>query len=162
MTHTHHGKWSQTGVPKKGWSCVGFDDLEEPSQLCEMCESIEVRYVHYMHHAEYPDTLAVGCVCAENMEQDYVRPRERETRMRSLSQRRKAWGRRKWKTSHRGNAYLNAEGYNLVLSHTVRGWQVIVKNRETERQQAGHKFYQTDGAAKDAALMALLWAKENL
>ena len=21
------GKWSQQGVPKKGWTCIGFEDL---------------------------------------------------------------------------------------------------------------------------------------
>jgi len=63
--HTQRGKWSEATVPHKGWSCVGVDDLEEPSQVCEMCESVDIRYVHYMEHPDYPATLAVGCVCAE-------------------------------------------------------------------------------------------------
>jgi len=28
--HTRRGKWSEAGVPKKGWTCVGGEDLEEP------------------------------------------------------------------------------------------------------------------------------------
>ena len=24
------GKWSQQGVPKKGWTCIGFEDLGGP------------------------------------------------------------------------------------------------------------------------------------
>lgn len=32
-----------------------------------MCESVDVRYVHYMEPPHYPETLAVGCVCAEHM-----------------------------------------------------------------------------------------------
>lgn len=39
--HTQRGKWSEATVPHKGWSCVGVDDLEEPSQVCEMCESVD-------------------------------------------------------------------------------------------------------------------------
>jgi hypothetical protein len=70
--HTSHGKWSEAGVPKKGWSCVGVEDLGEPSQLCEMCESVTIRYVHYMEHDQTTESLAVGCVCAEYMEEDYV------------------------------------------------------------------------------------------
>ena len=54
-----------------------------------MCESVEIRYVHYMQHPKYPDTLAVGCVCAEHMEEDYVRPRAREKQLRGLAGRRK-------------------------------------------------------------------------
>lgn len=160
--HTDHGKWSEAGVPKKGWNCIGIDDLEEPSQTCEMCGNAEIRYVHYMKHPDYPEELAVGCICAENMEQDYLRPREREKRLRALASRRKTWGRRQWKVSSRGNPYLNAEGYNLVLTQSGRGWQVIIKNRETERQQAGHKYFHTENEARDAALQALLWAKDHL
>jgi hypothetical protein len=42
------GKWSQPGVPHKGWVCVDIEDLGEPSLTCEMCESQNIRYVHYM------------------------------------------------------------------------------------------------------------------
>ena len=44
------GKWNQSRVPHKGWSCVGFEDLGEPSTICEMCEHQEIRYVHTMRH----------------------------------------------------------------------------------------------------------------
>lgn len=29
--HTLRGKWSEPGVPKKGWTCVAVEDLEEPT-----------------------------------------------------------------------------------------------------------------------------------
>ena len=58
--HTDRGKWSEKGVPKKGWICVGIDDLGEPSTICEMCESVEIRYVHSMQHPNYAETLDVG------------------------------------------------------------------------------------------------------
>ena len=54
-SHTRRGKWSEAGVPKKGWTCVGVEDLEEPSQLCEMCDSAEIRYAHIMEH---PDSVS--------------------------------------------------------------------------------------------------------
>lgn len=73
-SHTRRGKWSEAGVPKKGWTCVGVEDLEEPSQLCEMCDSAKIRYAHIMEHPDYPGSLQVGCVCAELMEEDYKRP----------------------------------------------------------------------------------------
>ena len=85
--HTQRGKWSQPGVPQRGWTCVDVDDLGEPSQLCEMCESVDIRFLHHMQHPDYSDILAVGCVCAEHMEQDYVRPKEREKRLRSAASR---------------------------------------------------------------------------
>ena len=61
-THTKHGKWTQLGVPHRGWLCLDVEDLGGSSQLCQMCEGVDVRYVHHMQHPDYPDVLAVGCV----------------------------------------------------------------------------------------------------
>ncbi len=55
-----HGKWSQLGVPHRGWTCVLVDDLGDLGSICEMCEVQEIRYVHHMQHPNYPDELA-GC-----------------------------------------------------------------------------------------------------
>jgi len=85
---TAHGKWSQPGVPHRGWVCVDVEDLGSPSAICEMCETAEIRYVHHMQHDDYLAGLGVGCICAENMEQDYVGPRLREKRLRQRAQRR--------------------------------------------------------------------------
>jgi hypothetical protein len=160
--HTQRGKWSEAGVPHRGWTCIDIDDLGEPSQLCGMCEGVRIRYVHYMRHPDYPEVLGVGCVCAENMEGDTVRPREREARLRGLAGRRASWARREWRRSAKGNTYLNTEGYNLVVVSTPSGWRITVENRKTGRRQVGRKLFQTEAAAKEAALTALLWAKQHI
>jgi len=149
-------------VPQKGWQCVGVDDLEEPSQECEMCESVDIRYVHYMEHPAYPDTLAVGCVCAEHMEEDYVGPKERESAMRRAARRRKGWAAREWRVSRLGNPYLNTEGFNLTVFPKDDGYAVAVSRRGTDRRQVGKKCYASQHAAKAAALGALIWAKAHL
>lgn len=164
--HTDRGKWSQAGMPHRGWTCVGIEDLEEPSQLCEMCESVDIRYVHFMEHPDYPETLGVGCICAEHMEADYVNPRLREKKLRSKVQRRKTWPKRQWKVSYKGNSYLNTEGFNLAVfpisDAKGRLWGLRVTHRETGHSQAGRRRYPTEESAKRAALDALLWAKDNL
>jgi hypothetical protein len=59
------GKWSEPGVPHKGWVCLGVDDLG-PGELmtCQMCMVAQIRYVHAMVHDDYPEKLLCGCVCA--------------------------------------------------------------------------------------------------
>ncbi|WP_320188718.1 hypothetical protein RMS29_025385 (plasmid) [Agrobacterium rosae] len=160
--HTSRGKWSENSVPHKGWNCVGVDDLEEPSQLCQMCESVEIRYVHFMEHPDYTETLAVGCVCAEHMEDDYVRPREREKDLRRLSGRRRSWAGRKWRISQNGNSYINTEGFNIVIYNRDNGFVVSVARRESGKRQAGKQIYPALPDAKASALKALLWAKSHL
>ena len=114
-----YGKWSQHGVPHRGWSCIGTEDLGEPLQTCMMCEHAEIRYVHVMEHPEYPETLEVGCVCAERMEHDYVNPRRRERELASEARRRHSWPKRRWRTSAKGNLYLNTDGFNLTVFRRI-------------------------------------------
>jgi hypothetical protein len=163
--HTSRGKWSQPGIPHKGWNCVGIEDLEQPSQVCEMCESVEIRYVHQMEHADYPTILNVGCVCAEHMEGDYVGPRRREATLRKASRRRSNWHKRTWNLSQSGTHYLNADGFNLQVYPVAGrspGWMVAVVKRASLQRRQGRKTYKSADEAKRAAFDALLWAKDNL
>jgi hypothetical protein len=100
---TTHGKWSQPGVPHKGWTCIDVYDVGEPSHLCEMCEEQLVRYVHVMEHPDHSEALDVGCVCAGNMEQDPVGARKRETRLKSRQRQRGQWLDKPWRVSEKGN-----------------------------------------------------------
>jgi len=160
---TTNGKWSQPGVPHKGWVCVDVEDLGRPDAVCEMCEVIEIRYVHKMEHPDYPNELSVGCVCAEHMEDDYVGPREREKRLRDRARRQRTWHRRQWwRASLSSDSwYLNTEGFHLTVYPTYSGWQVQVK-RHDGKPQRGRGCYPTRDAAIAKALDALLWAKDNL
>lgn len=89
------GKWSEAGVPHRGWSCVDIEDLGAPDHICEMCERQEVRYVHHMQHPDYPNVLRCGCICAGHMEEDLARAHRRETTLRSAARRRRTWPDRK-------------------------------------------------------------------
>jgi len=84
----HRGKWSEAGIPHKGWGCVGVTDLgpgEDNHTTCEMCESAAIRYVHHMSHPEYPGILDVGCVCAGHMEGNYAAAVGRDRQMRNAA-----------------------------------------------------------------------------
>lgn len=65
---TGTGKWTQAGVPHKGWTCIDIEELEEQDHLCEMCEARHIRFVHVMEHSDHGETLRVGCVCAGHMD----------------------------------------------------------------------------------------------
>jgi hypothetical protein len=109
------GKWSQRGVPHKGWRCVDIEDLGEPQIECEMCESQTIRYVHHMEHPDYPKVLEVGCVCAGHMEGDISAARTREASMKSRTGKRKRWLFRKWRLSSKGNHWIEADGYRVTV-----------------------------------------------
>lgn len=72
------GKWSEPGVPHKGWHVVDYYKLDEQDQLWEMCERQTVMFVHVMRDEQYPDDLRVDCVCAEHMEDDTIGARQHE------------------------------------------------------------------------------------
>ena len=110
------GKWSQPGVPKKGWTCTYIEDLEDERIRCEMCEHQEIRFVHYMEHPRYPEALPCGCDCAGRMEDNYANAEARDKQMRNTASRRKRFADLKsWKYSRNGNPYLKKDGYQVTV-----------------------------------------------
>lgn len=58
-------------------------------ETCQMCNHEGIRYVHIMQHPEYHSELRVGQQCAVNMENDYLNPKERETKLKNKHNREK-------------------------------------------------------------------------
>lgn len=153
------GKWSRPGVPHRGWTCTGIDDLGSPDSVCEMCETQPIRYVHYMTHTDYPNELGVGCVCAGHMEQDYVGARRRERSIKNAARRRSKWLNRSWRTSAKGNPYLNTDGFNIVLYRQGDKWSGTITYRATGEKVTARRRYQTLDRAKLAAFDGMIFLK---
>jgi hypothetical protein len=128
-----HGKWSNPGIPHRGWECVGFDDLGTfGAGVCQMCEHQEIWYVHHMRHPDYPEAISAGAVCAGNMSGDYITPKRRERDAKNLASRRGAWLKRKWKTSYRGNSYLRTDNFVITIFESPWGLGVSVIDKYCE------------------------------
>jgi hypothetical protein len=156
------GKWSQVGIPHRGWNCVGVEDLGAPEATCEMCETQEIRYVHTMHHPDYVTDLEVGCICAEHMEGDYIGPRQREKALRSAAGRKKRWLSRAWKISARGNSFINTDGFNVTIFPNVDGtWGGRIEERDGGRSVASKRKYSSEDAAKLAAFDGMIFLKNK-
>jgi hypothetical protein len=156
------GKWSKPGVPHKGWICINIEDRGEADDVCEMCEAQAIRYVHYMQHQDYPEVLGAGCICAGKMADDDDGARRREADLRNAAQRRQRWLSRKWKESAKGNAYLNTDGFNIVIyprwdPRTGRVWTFRITDRETERSIPSKRIFPKEDRAKLAAFDALIF-----
>lgn len=155
------GKWSQEGVPHRGWTCTGIEDLGSPDVICEMCESQTIRYVHYMKHPNYDEELGVGCICAGNMEQDYEAATNRERSLKNVAQRRRNWLNRSWKISSKGNPYLNTDGFNIVLYKQSGKWHGVITNRMTDEKLKSRRSYATLEKAKLAVFDAMIFLKQS-
>ena len=148
-------------MPRKGWTCTGIEDLGELDAVCEMCESQEIRYAHYMEHPNYSDELRVGCVCARRMEQDYEAPQRRERTIKNASKRRRNWLKRNWRTSKKGNLYLNTDGFNVVVFGGGNAWGFKVTGQETSGTFTAYRQYTRLDKAKLAAFDQMIYMKEQ-
>ena len=130
-------------------------DLGEPVGQCEMCGKESIRYVHQMEHDGYPETLDCGCVYAERMEDDPVRPRQREQRMKSKAGRRARWLSRRWRESAKGNDYINVQGRRITIfphNYSPGKWCYCIDGQFSKRA------FTTDEEAKLAAFEEF-WAR---
>lgn len=153
-----YGKWSQPGVPHRGWTCVGIEDLGEPSATCEMCERQTIRYVHMMTHPEYPDTLGCGCDCAGKMEEDYEGARRREQEAKNRAERRARFpSLQGWRVSAKGNPYITKDGVLVTVVKRRGGYGLGARWIYDPGAQMhwGGKVYATVDEAKRAAFDAV-------
>lgn len=151
LVATGRGKWSQPGVPHRGWDCVDIEDLGAPERTCEMCESQVIRYVHHMEHPEYSEVLEVGCICAGNMEGDLAAARTREVSMKSRAGKRKRWLTRKWRRSKKGNPWIRTDGYRVMAYPRGNGWAATVSVVDNSEVYHSRKNYCSLEKAKLAA-----------
>ena len=140
------GKWSQEGVPHKGWQFCDITDLEDLVGTCEMCETQSIRYVHHMKHPDYGAILGVGSVCAGHMEEDYTAAQERDREARSMADRRARWKKARWEKSFRGNPYINRNGFNIVVYTSSSRWEYRIEERQGERSWSKSGFASEDDA----------------
>ena len=143
------GKWSDAGVPHKGWSCIETDDVgSSDKRICEMCETSEIRYTHTMTHPKFKGRLVVGVVCAGHMEGDLVGAKDRERVVRNRTSRRQRWPHSRWKTSLNGNLHRNHGGYKCLVKKWPQGWQLMVLPLPDGEWIQGKRRYPTAEAAK--------------
>jgi hypothetical protein len=151
LVAARRGKWSATGVPHRGWTCIDIEDRGEPRTVCEMCESRAIRYVHFMQHPKFGEVLAVGCVCAGNMEQDVAAANDREASMQKRSAKRMRWLTRKWRISARGNPWIRADGYRVTVYPRETAWAATVSSEDNSFVQHSRRIYHSIDQAKLAA-----------
>jgi hypothetical protein len=147
----NYGKWSQLDVPHKGWECIDIEDLGSLSTICEMCEAQPIRYVHYMKHPDYKEILGVGCVCAGNMENDYLRAKQRDDFMKSRMDKRKRWLSRNWKISSNGNDFIKSDGYIVVMKQNGILWSATIAKDNSNDWKWSRRKYESEDMAKLAA-----------
>lgn len=164
-----HGKWSQAGVPHRGWICQGVEDNGPGSDfVCEMCETQEIRFVHAMAHPEYAggQPLQCGCICAGHMEGDYVAAREREGQARLRAARRERWPYRMgWRRSAKGNAYLRHEGL-LIVTYPLFGrrdqFGFLIRDQVRDRELLrSRKPLPSEHDARQRTFDAVQWVRDR-
>ena len=167
------GKWSQSEVPHKGWSCVDLEDLGEPFAICEMCEHQEIRYVHTMRHPEYPELLGVCCVCAGNMEADYTSARRRESNAKSMAGKRSRFmNSPNWRATNNGGQRINRKGCLIVISKKYSFGYWIKRNAtewsgwgfatEDEAKRGTTEWSQWGFATEDEAKRAAFYKLQDI
>jgi len=157
--------WKQSGVPHKGWTLVDVIDIREdgqseddtPYESCMMCGNEKIRYVHIVTHDEIDEEFRVGCICAENMTNDYVNPKRLERDLRNKANKRRTWLKKEWKVSQNGNRYLNYNDHHLLIYRDKKTDKYKVKIGEI----FGKKKFDTIQEAKNAVFNGILYLKDN-
>jgi hypothetical protein len=157
--------WNTPGIPHKGWTLTNVIDVREDGQssdetdyeVCMMCGNERIRFVHIVEHPDISETYSVGCVCAEKMTDDYLNPQRRENDLRNKANRRNNWLTRAWKSSIKGNQFINMDGHNVGVFFDSKS--------KTYKCRVGNKFgskgYNNIKEAKMALFKNVEYLKEH-
>ena len=160
---TNH--WKHQGIPHKGWTLEDVIDIREDGQeewetdyeTCMMCGNEKIRYVHILTHPDIDEEFRVGCICAENMTDDYVNPQQREKELRNRTNRRINWTKKEWKRSKNGNYYLTVQGHHLLIYRDKKSKKFKVKIGDI----FGKKTFDNLDKAKVAVFNGIEYLKES-
>ena len=126
-------RWDMPGVPHKGWTLVGFEDIKDDPdadyETCEMCGNERIRFVHILSHPDYSGLMRVGCNCAEKMTDDYTTHREHESYMQKRAARRRNFLKQEWVRNLKGNWILHYKGDRITAIERNGGYGFVYHNR---------------------------------
>jgi hypothetical protein len=73
------------------------------------------------------------------------------------------WARvRQWKTSQKGNPYINADGFNIIVFQRADGgWGGRIEDRATTQSIMSRRRYETENQAKLAAFDTMIFLKNE-
>lgn len=60
-----HGAEHGKVMPRRGWECLGYDDLGDLIGKCELCGT-DLRYLYLVQHPQWP-AMEVGTDCCDNL-----------------------------------------------------------------------------------------------
>jgi hypothetical protein len=144
-------RWDNPGIPHKGWTLVGYEDIREDSpngedfeyETCEMCHNERIRYVHILTHPKYNGDIRVGCKCACKMTEDYVTHPEHERQMRNRASRRRNFLKQEWCPNQNGNWVLRYKGRHITAIQR-NGCYGCVYNKKWTWQYRGNRIFDLD------------------
>lgn len=151
-------QWSTKGIPHKGWILSDVIDLGKPLESCMMCGKERIRFVHILKHEDIDEEYRVGCVCAENMTNDYITHKEKELQLKNYAKRLSSWNRRVWKETGRGNYYITIKKKQifLFLDKKTCKWKVKIGTI------SGNKYFDDIESAKKAAFKGVEYLKSKI
>lgn len=128
-------KWNDKTTPKKGWECIGVDDLGKDNYTkCQMCGREDIRYVHTMTHADYVGTVDAGCICSGHMSENMLAAKDRERLLKNNASKLNRLITKTWKISKNGNEYMTWEGKNVGVFRRNGLWQCWVDKKFSSKR----------------------------
>ena len=128
------GRDSEPNFPHTGWEWAGVVDScqrglsQEEYPSCEYCDQLRIRYVHTLTHPNFPNPVAVGCVCAVWLTDDQENPERAEKKLRQAADRRARFPSRKWQVMAASWRWITLDGVDVAIFPSGKAFKVEIDN----------------------------------
>jgi hypothetical protein len=136
------------GFPHREWNYQSIDDHGSADHRCQYCKKQQVRYVHELSHTDWPESIYVGCDCAEKLTgTNESNEWEREARKRAA--RKKTFIMGGWNVAQYGGLWKKHKGAHVMVARNGPQWKVWIDRYKYEAN------FESEDAAKTFAYSIL-------
>lgn len=117
-----HGAEHGKVMPKRGWECVGYDDLGDLIGECELCGT-DLRYLYLVQHPKWP-AMEVGTDCCDNLTGSLEASEHLDGYKKRADKVKRFVSSPRWKPRGPGELKIKQEGIYVVIKPNGAGFKV--------------------------------------
>ena len=148
------GKWNDLSYLQNPWKFRKIISVKG-RKLCMMCESRWCKYLHFMEGVVNGKkvALAVGCICAGNLEGDIQLAKRREEAFIKKIAKKNRFIKGKWKVSYKKNRYKKIDGFLVTVfpnRYNNKKFDCSIEHLKTGEKIYFNNFLSQEQAALEA------------
>lgn len=119
-----HGAEHGKVMPRRGWECIGYDDLGDLIGECELCGT-DLRYLYLIQHPKWP-AMEVGTDCCDNLTGSADASEHLDAYKKRTDRMKRFASSQRWKTKPSGELAIKQAGIAVAIVKAGGAFKIVM------------------------------------